>query len=242
MAADLNSGAFRSASPIIVAADNFARQAARSIAEAISRASERHAPVSVALAGGRGPRSVYQELAGAPGLPWERLEVYFTDERAVPATDPESNYRLVSETLGPRFSGRASSIHRMEADRSDLAQAAAEYEASLPAELDVLVLGMGEDGHTASLFPGHPATSEERRRVLGIRGPATPPWRMTITPPVILAAREILMLVAGSAKAAAVARVYRDPYDPVACPAQLARHALWILDEQAASQLPTRSV
>jgi 6-phosphogluconolactonase len=182
---------------------------------------------------------VYEELARTPGVPWERIEIFFADERAVAPDDPLSNHRLVRETLGSRFSNRPDAVHRMEAERDDLDAAAAEYDAMLPAALDLLVLGMGEDGHTASLFPGHPALGEERRRVLGVEGPAIPPRRMTITPPVIRAARATLMLVAGRAKAAAVARALAGDYDPVACPAQLARAGVWVLDQPAAAQLPS---
>jgi 6-phosphogluconolactonase len=226
---------------IIVPSPDFARTAADYIARAISTAAEAGDSVSLALSGGRGPRPVYQELARTPGRQWERVNLYFADERAVAAGDPRSNYRLVSETLGDRFSGRPRAIHRMEAERPDLAQAAADYEALLPVQLDILVLGMGEDGHTASLFPHHPAASEERRRVLGVHGPAEPPWRMTITPPVIRAARATLMLVAGEAKAIAVARAVAGAYDPMACPAQWARDGCWILDQPAAARLGIRS-
>lgn len=238
MAGNLKGGFPLPSAPIIVPSEVFARTAADYIAQAIHWAAERNDRVSVALSGGRGPGPVYQELARNDAIPWQRLEVYFADERAVPADSPLSNYRLVSEALRPRFPAGSPAIHRMEAERDDLAEAADEYEALLPAALDLLVLGMGEDGHTASLFPHQPAVNEERRRVLGVHGPADPPWRMTITPPVIRAARVTLMLVAGAAKAASVARARGDVYDPMSCPAQLARDGVWILDEPAAAQLP----
>ena len=164
--------------------------------------------------------------------------MFFADERAVPPDHALSNFRLVQETLGARLAHQPSSLHRMEADRSDLAAAARDYAALLPASLDLLVLGMGEDGHTASLFPHHPVLNEERERVREVYGPATPPWRLTITPPVIRAARTTLMLVAGAPKAAAVARALAGAYQPADCPAQLAHDGLWILDEPAAAQLP----
>jgi 6-phosphogluconolactonase len=228
--------------PIIVPSEVFARTAADYIAQSIHSAASRGGRISIALSGGRGPRPVYQELARNHRLPWTHVDLYFADERAVPPDSPLSNYRLVSETLGSRFSQGPGAIHRMAAERDDLAQAASEYEVILPAALDLLVLGMGEDGHTASLFPHHPALAEERRRVLGVCGPADPPWRMTITPKVIQAARTTLMLVAGSAKAAAVARARSGVYDPLSCPAQLARAGTWILDSPAAAQLPPGSI
>ena len=222
---------------VIVPSEVFARTAADYIARAIGAALRPGEPISVALSGGRGPRPVYLELVGTDTVPWEGVELFFADERAVPAGDPRSNYRLVTETLGSRFAGRPGAIHRMEADRPDLEQAAQDYENRIPHRFDLLVLGMGEDGHTASLFPGHPAIREEHRRVLAIRGPAMPPWRMTITPPVIRDAAVTLMLVAGEAKAAAVRETWQGPLDPVRCPAQLAREATWILDQPAASLL-----
>jgi 6-phosphogluconolactonase len=227
---------------IIVPPEVFARTAASYIAQAILGAAGRTDRISIALSGGRGPRPVYQELARNDDIPWNSLEIYFADERAVPADSPQSNYRLVREMLGSRFAGRPGSVHRMEADRDDLAAAAGEYAAILPAALDLLVLGMGEDGHTASLFPQHPALGEEHRKVLDVSGPATPPRRLTITPPVIRAARATLMLVAGAAKAAAVARARDGEYNPVSCPAQLARAGVWILDQPAAALLQPASL
>jgi 6-phosphogluconolactonase len=224
---------------IIVPTEEYAQVAAGHIAQAVQSVARRQDRISLGLSGGRGPRPVYQELARAAKIPWQRLDLYFADERAVPPESSLSNYRLVSETLGPRFSDRPMAIHRMEADRTDLATAAAEYEAILPVTLDLLILGMGDDGHTASLYPHHPALAEEHRRVLAVQGPADPPWRMTVTPPVIRSARAVVMLVAGAPKAAAVARAHGGVYDPVSCPAQLAREGVWILDHPAAAQLPS---
>ena len=221
---------------VVVPSEVFARTAADYIARAVRATAQDGRLISVALSGGKSPRPVYQELARDDGVPWEQVELFFADERAVPVDDHRSNYRLVRETLGSRFEGRIESIHRMEADRPDLVQAAEEYEARIPARFELLVLGMGEDGHTASLFPGHPATGETRRRVLAVTGPVSP-GRITITPPVFRAARTTLMLVAGEAKAAAVASALRGPFDPVHCPAQLAQPGTWILDEPAASLL-----
>ena len=224
---------------VIVPPQVFPQTAADYIARAIREAQREGAPVAVALSGGRVPRPVYARLARSESISWDRVEIFFADERAVPPDDGESNFRLVMETLGVVFSGRPQAIHRMEADRADLGQAALEYESQIPPALDVLVLGMGADGHTASLFPGDPAVGEARRRVVAITGPSSLPWRMTITPPVIRAARATLMLVAGAPKAAAVARALAGPFDPLQCPAQLAREGTWILDQPAAEALDT---
>jgi 6-phosphogluconolactonase len=155
----------------------------------------------------------------------------------VPPTDPASNYRMAREALLDRVSVPAARVHRMEADDADLEKAAARYAALLPDALDVLVLGMGPDGHTASLFPGSPALREQVRKVVPARAPVPPLPRLTITPPVIAAARRVAVIVAGVAKAPVVARALQGPWRPEELPAQLARHGTWILDRPAASAL-----
>jgi 6-phosphogluconolactonase len=165
------------------------------------------------------------------------VEVYFGDERAVPPTDPASNYRMAREALLDRVGLPPERVHRMEADDLDLEAAAARYAALLPDPLDVLVLGMGQDGHTASLFPVSPALRESARKVVPARAPVPPIERLTITPPVIAAARRVAVIVAGAVKAPVVARVLRGPWRPEELPAQLARHGTWLLDRAAASAL-----
>jgi 6-phosphogluconolactonase len=180
---------------------------------------------------------VYQELAKSVGINWAALDVYFGDERAVPANHPDSNYRMAEEALLGRVPFTAERIHRMRAESPDRAEAAREYDALLPDALDVIVLGIGEDGHTASLFPGSAALSELKRRVVPVIGPKPPPERLTITPPVIQAARECLMLASGAGKAGPVARALLGPSDPLSCPSVLARQGIWILDHAAAGEL-----
>jgi len=183
---------------------------------------------TVALSGGSTPRALYPELRD---LPWGQLEFFFGDERAVSPEDPESNYRMAKETLfGAHPETR---VHRMEADRADLDGAARDYGRLLPEALDVLLLGMGPDGHTASLFPGSPALDERERKVVAVVGPKPPPRRLTITPPVIQAAREIFILVRGPDKAPALRRAREGPWNPKETPAQLARRGTWIVDRAA---------
>jgi 6-phosphogluconolactonase len=194
---------------------------------------------SVALAGGSTPRPVYERLAGEPyrsTLDWSRLEVYFGDERAVPPDHPESNYRMAREALLDRVPIRPEAVHPMYGVPGDLEAAARAYEARLPAALDVLILGMGSDGHTASLFPGSAAASEESRRVAVVPDAPLVP-RLTITPPTIRAARSIVVLVSGQAKAERLAEVLEGPLDPVRLPSQLARGGVWIVDQAAAGRL-----
>jgi 6-phosphogluconolactonase len=131
----------------------------------------------------------------------------------------------------------ADQVHRMEAERADRDAAARDYARLLPGQLDVLLLGIGPDGHTASLFPGSAALDERQRLVLPVIGAKPPAERMTITPPVIEAARKVVVIVSGGDKAAMVARAIEGPLAPQAVPAQLARRGTWFLDQAAAARL-----
>jgi 6-phosphogluconolactonase len=223
--------------PTITDPASFAEVAAHQLARAITQATEERTRVSVALSGGRGPRPVLERLAAIPGLSWRAVQIFFADERAVPPDHPDSNYRLVQESLVNRLGEAPAAVHRMRAEDPAMDRAAEEYARLLPPALDVLVLGMGDDGHTASLFPGHPEIGEEHRLVVPAMGPTPPRERLTITPLVIRAARIRIMLVSGANKAPAVARACEGPEDPFSCPAQLARDGYWIMDRPAASRL-----
>jgi 6-phosphogluconolactonase len=224
----------------IVDTADFVETAAQQLAHILGEAARRSARVSLALSGGETPRPVYARLATIPGVPWKALEIFFADERAVPPDDPASNYRMVRESLIDALAGKPYAVHRMPADRGDLDAAAGEYQRLLPPALDVLVLGIGEDGHTASLFPGQPTLLSSPRLVLAVEGPKPPARRLTLTPPVIRSARCRLVFATGAGKAIAVARALEGPYDPVSCPAQLARDGVWIIDRPAGGDL-TRS-
>jgi len=217
--------------------DDLARVAADWLAEQVKHSVVAGGRCALALSGGSTPRPAYERLAARPAVPWESVEVYFADERAVPPTDPASNYRMARAALLDRVGLPPERVHRMEADDPHLEAAAARYAALLPDPLDVLLLGMGQDGHTASLFPGSPALRESARKVVPARAPVPPIERLTITPPVIAAARRVVVIVAGAAKAPVVARVLRGPWRPEELPAQLARHGTWLLDRAAASAL-----
>jgi 6-phosphogluconolactonase len=192
---------------------------------------------SLCLAGGRTPEPVYRELAAASTIDWSRVDVYFGDERAVAPEHPDSNYLMVRRVLLSRVPIPAGQVHRMEAERSDQEAAAREYERSLPSQLDILVLGMGPDGHTASLFPGSAALDEHERLVVPVIGAKPPPQRLTITPPVIEAARRVAVIATGGDKAAMVARAIEGLLSPKDVPAQLARRGTWFLDQAAAGRL-----
>ena len=227
--------------PIVAAdLDELARRAAAWIAEEMKRAVARSGRCALALSGGSTPRPAYERLATEPAVPWSAVELYFGDERAVPPTDPASNYRMAREALIDRVSLPSERVHRMEAEDPDLEAAATRYTALLPDRLDVLVLGMGPDGHTASLFPRAPALSDTEKRVVPATSPVPPVRRLTITPPVITSARRLAVITAGAAKAPVVAQVLRGPWRPEELPAQLAREGTWFIDRAAAAALAPR--
>ena len=226
---------------VIEASAALADAAAQWIAATIEADISERGTCAVALSGGTTPRPVYERLARPPlsrRIAWQSVVIFFGDERAVPPTDPRSNYGMVQATLLEHVDVPPAQVHRMEAERGDRDAAARDYERLLPERLDLLLLGMGVDGHTVSLFPGSPVLDEQRRRVVPATAPMPPRERLTITPPVIGAARRVAVLVAGADKAATVARVLRGPARPRELPAQLALGGFWFLDDDAAAALP----
>ncbi len=219
-----------------------ARQAADWLERELASAIAERGKCAVGLTGGRTPEPLYQELAARAGIDWRRVEVFFSDERAVPPDHPDSNFGMVYSALLSRVPIPAGQVHRMEAERPDRDTAAREYERALPQRLDVLLLGMGTDGHTASLFPGSAALDERDRLVVPVTGPTPPAERLTITPPVIEAALRIAVMAVGENKAAKVALALQAPVEPKAVPARLARRGRWFLDRAAASQLADQRV
>ena len=220
--------------------DDLRRLAAELIARKIESAVLARGACSLALSGGSTPGPVYEELGEsdlAAKIDWPQLRIFFADERAVPMDHPESNYRLVVSTLLKSHPEALGQTYRMPADAADRRQAAKQYGRRIPDPLDILVLGMGADGHTASLFPGSAALDEREERVVAVTAPKPPPERMTVTPPVLERARTIVMIVAGAEKASMVAKALSGIVDPKSIPAQLARRAHWILDAGAASAL-----
>ncbi len=224
---------------VVEDAEKLAEAAAAWIARALRDVASRKSAVTLALAGGRTPEAAYRRLALLLRVPWERVEIFFGDERAVPPDSPDSNYRMASESLLGIIPIPADRVHRMEAGHDDIHAAAREYAALLPEPLDILLLGIGEDGHTASLFPHAPALAERDRKVVAVTGGVPLVQRLTITPPVIAAADRILVMVDGAEKAEMVARALEGPEDVATLPAQLARRegATWILDRAAAARL-----
>ena len=225
---------------IVVASEVLPEVAAQRIADIIEQAIARRGRASMALAGGMTPQAVYRRLAEIAKFSWEKTEIYFGDERAVPPGDPQSNYRMARESLLDAVPIPSAQVHRMPAERADLEVAAMEYAAQLPEHLDLIILGIGEDGHTASLFPGSAAVCEQTRKVIAVEGAKPPPRRLTVTPPVITAAISKIVLASGPGKARAVAQALEGGDGPDQCPARLARDGIWILDDAAAGALRPR--
>ncbi|NVJ14558.1 6-phosphogluconolactonase [Myxococcus sp. AM010] len=216
----------------VVPTESLPREAAVWMARALQDTLATQRRVSLALSGGGTPGPAYRALA-AQVLPWERVDVYFVDERFVPPDHADSNYRMVEDTLLRPLRLSPSQVFRMEGEREDRAAAARDYAAKLPPVLDVVLLGMGEDGHTASLFPGHPALEETEQRVLAVVGPKPPPWRMTLTLPVLRSARRVLTLVSGAGKRDTVRRALAGD---AGLPAARVTNSEWMLDPAAAGR------
>lgn len=198
----------------------------------------------VALSGGSTPKAIFERLTSEM-LDWTKVHLYWGDERAVSPTDPESNYRMAMETVFDQLPVPKEQIHRMVAE-GEITEEAHEYEKllrkSLPdGRFDLVMLGMGDDGHTASLFPRTHALTDTGEWVAANYVPQKKCWRMTLTYPCINHARAIAIYVMGESKATMVKRVIMGPEDPIDFPIQKigtpSHKPLWIMDREAASQL-----
>jgi len=209
---------------VLATAEEVAKTAAAEIAEAL-----RGGARSLVLAGGTTPQRCY-ELLSSLDVEWGRVAVLFGDERCVPADHPESNYRMVKEALLDRVA--PATVYRMPAELGPEGGAEAYAKAVADAvPLDFVLLGVGEDGHIASLFPGHPVL-RARGLTAGVRdSPKPPPERVTLTLEVIRDARQVLILATGSTKADAVALARRGE-----TPSGMIAAARWLIDQDAAAR------
>ena len=206
-------------------AEDLARQCAETIASHLDLALAQRDRAQIALAGGETPRATYQRL-GQEHLPWERVDVLLGDERWVLPTDPASNSRMLSETLLAQPPGSAARLHSVPTHLESPVQGASAYGDLLqqlcpgePPCLDLVLLGLGDDGHTASLFPGTSALRVRDRPVTVGEGKGLP--RISLTAPVLSAARQVVFLVSGSGKRKALQRLL-DPQElPERTPARL---------------------
>ena len=199
-------------------------RAASLIEHAVRDAVSERGVARIALSGGSTPRRTYEILGAGGKLAEPTVEIFFADERCVPPTDHASNYRLVEETIGDR-----GNMRRIRGEIEPEA-AADEYEPRIPERFDLILLGVGADGHTASLFPGEPEIEERRRKAVATKRPHAWVRRVTLTVPVLNAAREALMLAAGAEKAKAVADILSGGTSPAA----RVLGARLLLDEAAA--------
>ena len=226
------------------AAEEFSRRAEESV---VGRGS-----FSVALSGGSTPRSLYVLLAD-PGepyrarIPWDRIHFFWGDERQVPPDHPDSNYRMARVSLLSKVPLPPEHIHRIRTEWPDADEAAAEYEREIRSffrlkrgerpRFDIILLGMGTDGHTASLFPGTDVLHEKERLVSAVRVEKLRSWRISLTLPVLNHAASVIFLVSGAGKAGTLESVLYGPYRPDILPAQLIRpvsgHLLWLVDRPA---------
>jgi 6-phosphogluconolactonase len=200
---------------------------------------------SMAISGGSVARTLLPALVAA-SVDWPRVDVFWCDERAVPAADPESNVGAAEALLFARLPGRPVVLHPMPAAVADLARAADDYEVEMrhvlgaPPVLDLMLIGAGPDGHVCSLFAGHPALEERDRSVVAVRGaPKPPPDRLTMTLAVVGDARHLYLAAFGTEKADMVREIIE--YDgsplPAAQALRLNATAVCLFDEGAASLL-----
>lgn len=231
--------------------DTLAQRASRRFYEAAERAlaDPQRGRFLVALSGGSTPRALHQALVAhyRELIPWERVQIFWSDERCVPPDDKESNYRMARETLLELVPLPAENIHRMPGERTDYDAAAADYEAEirqvfgLPPDVllrfDLILLGMGPDGHTASLFPGTPALHETGKLVAANWVPQQHMERLTFTYPLINNARQVMFLAAGAEKAEALRDVLSGQTTIDERPAVGVRpvdgEVIWMVDREA---------
>jgi 6-phosphogluconolactonase len=232
--------------------EELARAASKEFAGAARDAVQNRGVFRVVLSGGSTPRALYRLLAaGFPrrGLPWRETRFFFGDERCVPPEDQLSNYRMAKETLISPLGISEAQVLRM-AGEDPPPRAARLYEEALRREFlhtrtaprfDLVLLGLGADGHTASLFPGSRVLLEKKRWVAAVRAQARPAWRLTLTLPVLNAARRILFLVSGREKSAVAAAIVKKERGHRRFPASRIEprrgSLLWLLDEEVAGGL-----
>ncbi|HZY62217.1 MAG TPA: 6-phosphogluconolactonase [Edaphobacter sp.] len=234
-----------------------AQAAAQLFADAAGNAVKSRGRARIAISGGTTPKAMFALLADpaqpfVKQVPWEKLDLFWVDERCVPPTSSDSNYRMTNEALLSKVPLPPENIHRMEGEL-DPEAAAARYESTIrntfrlegaeTPTFDLILLGMGDDGHTASLFPHTEAINNLTSIVTANHVPQKDTWRITLTWPVINQGREVAFLIEGAAKAQVLHDVLLGPYQPDTLPSQIIRPAsgrlTLLLDTAAASKLPT---
>jgi 6-phosphogluconolactonase len=233
---------------VVADASELSRAAAAEFEEAARNAVQARGKFTVSLSGGSTPRGLYSQLArDAHKLPWNNIYLFWGDERHVPPEDKDSNYRMVRETLLGQAPIPPQNVFRMHAEETDAARVAEQYEhviqqffglraGELP-RFDLVLLGLGPDGHTASLFPGTAALQERSRLVVANWVPKFGHYRLTLTAPVLNQAAEVIFLVSGAEKTAALQAVLNSDAPAEQFPAKLIApvdgRLIWMVDRAA---------
>jgi 6-phosphogluconolactonase len=224
-----------------------ARESATRMARALIQAIARSGRATLALSGGDSPLDAYTQLAKEPGVDWTKVNVFWVDERAVPPTDERSNYRWAKATLVDGAGISPERVHRMPGEAADLDAAARDYEKLVRAHVapdadgvpafDVMVLGIGDDGHTASLFPGNQEIHVQDRLVLAVAPHAGLEARLTLTSPAIEHARHVFIIVIGPGKRPALERAWAAQGNIDETPMRVVRGCrgavTWLIDREA---------
>jgi 6-phosphogluconolactonase len=240
---------------ILADANSIAQTAAAEFLQAARESVGEKGSFSVALAGGSTPKTLYGLLASNPLLqakvPWGKIQFFFGDERHVPSDHAESNFRMAKEAMFNKAPIDPKQVHRIKGEKRNTAEAAAEYENDLRVSFglaadqlpgfDLVLLGMGPEGHTASLFPGTKALKEERRLIVSNWVGKLYTDRLTLTPPVLNNAARVIFMAHGEEKAPALKAVLEGPFEPEQLPAQIIQpkqgKVLWLVDPSAANML-----
>ena len=236
--------------------DALAHAAAQHFTDRVKQSVEKRGRVRIAISGGSTPKATFALLADenqpySKEIPWDKVELFWVDERTVGPDDPDSNYRMTKEALLSKVPLNPEHVHRIEGE-IDPEEASAKYESVIRREFrlegaeaprfDVVWLGMGDDGHTASLFPNTEGIRELGRIVYANHVAQKDTWRITLTWPVINEALDVVFLIAGADKAEPLERVFYGEYDPETTPTQLIQpkngSLLFLLDKEAAAKLP----
>lgn len=223
------------------------------IARDAKSAAEQGRRYTIALSGGSTPRILHETLVRAESInliPWDNIEFFFGDERTVPADDEQSNYRMAHETLFSRAPISKERIHRIPGEVSPATKAAKDYETVLRAhfkspahgfpQFDLILLGIGTDGHAASLFPATDILDETKKWVAATYVDKLSTWRISLTYPVINQARKIIVLVTGDGKSDIVHTLFNDPASAKLLPVMRIvpkGEMLWFLDNSAAARI-----
>jgi 6-phosphogluconolactonase len=236
---------------IVPDAEALYRTAATYFVTAATEAVATKGRFDVVLSGGSTPKGLFSLLAGNREVPWERVRFFWGDERHVPPDHPDSNYRMANEALLSKVGAKPEQVWRIAGENPDAAQAASDYERQLREcfaialgefpRFDLVLLGMGPEGHTASLFPGTKALDEKERLVVSNWVGKLHTDRITLTAPVLNHAAMVMFMISGADKAPALKAVLEGPYEPAQLPAQVVRpwdgRLVWLIERAAGGML-----